>query len=98
MLRHVFQIRLVGEEAGDKENVAVSRKSLHAYRDDGLLSGVRHDRQAHDASFDVHDARGRIALGKDRRRGRMHDAVGAVQPAGAWPGGSEDPPFRIDNV
>jgi hypothetical protein len=37
--RHVFQIRLVVEEAGDKDNIAVSRKSLHAYRDDGLLRG-----------------------------------------------------------
>jgi hypothetical protein len=37
--RHVFQIRLVVEEAGDKDNVAMSRKSLHAYRDDGLHRG-----------------------------------------------------------
>jgi Subtilase family/FG-GAP-like repeat len=36
---HVFQIRLVVEEAGDKENVAVSRKALHAYSDTGLLRG-----------------------------------------------------------
>jgi hypothetical protein len=37
--RHVFQIRLVVAEAGDNTNLAVSRKSLHAYRDDGLQRG-----------------------------------------------------------
>ena len=37
--RHVFQIRLVVEEAGDPSNIAISRKSLHAYRDDGLRRG-----------------------------------------------------------
>jgi hypothetical protein len=34
--RHAFQIRLVVHEAGDEDNVAISRKTLHAYRDDGL--------------------------------------------------------------
>jgi hypothetical protein len=37
--RHAFQIRLTVEEAGDTANVAISRKTLHAYRDDGLKRG-----------------------------------------------------------
>ena len=37
--RHVFQIRLVVQEAGDAGNIAISRKSLHAYADDGNQRG-----------------------------------------------------------
>jgi hypothetical protein len=37
--RHAFQIRLVASQAGDESNVGVYRKTLHAYRDDGNLTG-----------------------------------------------------------
>ncbi|MEJ7750392.1 MAG: FG-GAP-like repeat-containing protein [Thermoleophilaceae bacterium] len=37
--RHAFQIRLTAREKADPGNIAVYRKTLHAYRDDGNLSG-----------------------------------------------------------
>jgi hypothetical protein len=37
--RHVFQIRLTVEAAGNSGNIGRYRKSLHAYRDDGNLAG-----------------------------------------------------------
>ncbi len=37
--RHAFQIRLTAREKADPGNMAVYRKTLHAYRDDGNLPG-----------------------------------------------------------
>ena len=37
--RHAFQIRLTATEQGDEGNVGEYRKTLHAYEDDGNLSG-----------------------------------------------------------
>ena len=45
------------------------------HRDDGLFARVRQDRKAHGAVLDIHDARGRIALRKDRRRGPVLEAL-----------------------
>jgi hypothetical protein len=50
------------------------RMACIEHGDHGLSFGVRQGREPHGALLDVHDARGRIALTKDRRRRAVLDA------------------------
>lgn len=57
--------------------------------DHGLFPRVRQDRQTHDALLDIDDARGRIALSKDRCSGSALDALCSHGGAIEYVGGPE---------